>query len=211
MSKPAPVPRLASLVDPSLFIGCDGARSPRSSNFGGETGVKVDNDLTAEPHIVEPYPARPPSKASLALDSTPGKKHLEGVYDRYVWPLHPRDAMVITDLISFLMSTTGVKRVGRGYQSETVGLFPHPQTQPSKTIKNKRSFLLSSRKPIHMPPPVSSDDMRHATSFDEFGIKVPSSASTSTSKSDKSEDSTGPNSTVSIVRRALKAITVKRL
>ena len=81
VSKPAPVPRLASLVDPSLFIGDNGgSRSPRSDTFVEESKVEVD-DLTAPPEIVDPYPQRPQSKSSLLVD-TPAMRHLEGVYDR---------------------------------------------------------------------------------------------------------------------------------
>ncbi|KAI0087036.1 hypothetical protein BDY19DRAFT_1092650 [Irpex rosettiformis] len=179
LSKPAPVPRLASLVDPSLFIGDNGGpRSPRFGSFSGN--LKVD-ELLASPEIIDPYPQRAPDKTSLRLGvDTPAKKHLEGVYDR------------------FLMSTTGVKRVGRGYQSETAG--PVSLMSRSK-VSTKRSFL-SSRKPLL--PPVSSEDLRRAASFDDFGVQVASSASS------KSGDSTGPTVGI-IVRRALKAISVKRL
>ena len=57
-----------------------------------------------------------------------------------------------------------------------------------------------------MPPPVSSDDLRRASSFGEYGIKT---APLAAAGAPKAEENSG--STVSIVRRALKAMTAKRL
>lgn len=64
-------------------------------------------------------------------------------------------------IFSFLMSTTGVKRNGRGYQSDNMGPMSHT-AQP----KVAKAFFTTSRKP--MPPPVSSEDWRDL-STDEFG------------------------------------------
>ena len=82
---------------------------------------------------------------------TPARHRLEGVYDR------------------FLMATSGVKRVGKGYQSETVA----PVSNKSSGIglgvtQNKGRAFYSTRRP--MPPPVSSEDLlRKAASVDELG------------------------------------------
>ncbi|KAI0338866.1 hypothetical protein BDW22DRAFT_1362161 [Trametopsis cervina] len=181
LSKPQPVPRLSTLVDPSIFISdSSGLRSPGCTSFGEK--LKVD-ELTASPQHVEPYPPRPPSKTSTTID-TPAKRHLEGVYDR------------------FLMSTTGVKRVGRGYQSETSGPISHIP-QPKASVRRNPNFFLSTRKP--MPPPVSSDDLRRTSSFDEFGVGPGPLGGAAPSKDEEGGHSVG------IVRRALKAMSVKRL
>lgn len=104
------------------------------------------------------------------------------------------------------MSTTGVKRVGLGYQSDNAGALQAPQASKLKApAKRSPSFFISGRRP--MPPPVSSEDLRRANlSPDEFGALVNASVpgSTNTNKED------GAHHHVSIVRRAIKAITVKR-
>src|SRR5260370_42277830 len=56
------------------------------------------DSLTDSPFIVKPYPTRRQLARSPVTDS-PTQRHVEGVYDR------------------FLMATSGVKRVGKGYQS----------------------------------------------------------------------------------------------
>jgi len=181
------------LVDKSLFIADNSVAALKSPEAGCTSfGEKPYLDeLTASPQHVEPYPPRPPSKSSMTID-TPAKKHLEGVYDR------------------FLMSTTGVKRVGKGYQSGPISQIP----QAKLSAKRNPNFFLSTRRP--MPPPVSSEDLRRTASFDEFGVKAASAgalgvAGTSIATSNsKGEEGSGGN-TVGIVRRALKAMTVKRL
>lgn len=79
VSKPRPTPKLSTLVDKSLFIHDPSIyKNIAAESFPPEA---VDDSLTASPHHVEPYPARPHS--TVAMD-TPAKKHVEGVYDRYV-------------------------------------------------------------------------------------------------------------------------------
>lgn len=198
VSKPQPVPRLSTLVDPSIFISdSSGLRSPGCTSFGEKP--KVD-ELTASPQHVEPYPPRPPSKTSTTID-TPAKRHLEGVYDRYVPSIHLHNSL-LTPISRFLMSTTGVKRVGRGYQSETSGPISHIP-QPKASVRRNPNFFLSTRKP--MPPPVSSDDLRRSSSFDEFGVGPGPLGGAAPSKDEEGGHSVG------IVRRALKAMSVKRL
>lgn len=166
---PTPPPRLSTIVDKSLFIA-DSSISRTSLNM---FGTPERNSLTSSPMHVEPYPARPVSK--IPTMDTPAKKHAESVYDR------------------FLMSTTGVKRVGKGYQSNNAG--PISNTAPLKNIKRNENFFRSTRKV--MPPPVSSEDWRKSASVDEFGAMAPSeNPVTSTQK--------GEN--VGIVRRALRTM-----
>lgn len=194
VSKPTPLPRLSTIVDKSLFFADPQPRSPRfdSSFDAGYTSFSEkhlpnqnqngrsspQNDLTASPYLVQPYPSRPLPKLSMPVDlDTPGRKHLEGVYDR------------------FLMSTTGVKRVGKGYQSEAKSEIP----VASKGLgppKRSQNFFLSTRRA--MPPPVSSEDLRvrKVASVDEFGA--------GRNKYGKESKES------SIVKRALKAISVKR-
>ena len=99
---------------------------------------------------------------------------------------------------SFLMSTTGVKRVGRGYQSDYVSHIP--QFKTSASSRRNANFFMSTRKP--MPPPVSSEDLRRATSIGEFGTVAAALRAAETVKADESSGG--------IVRRALKAISAKR-
>lgn len=103
--------------------------------------------------------------------------------------------MVTNRYHSFLMSTTGVKRVGQGYQSDNVGGVPHPR--PTLVKRNSRFFLSAKRA---MPPPVSSEDLRRSAAMDEFGTPVEN-------PSNSREDGSGA---VSIVKRAIRAMTVKR-
>ena len=97
------------------------------------------------------------------------------------------------------MSTTGVKRVGQGYQSDNAGALSNAHTK-----RRNPSFFMSSRRP--MPPPVSSEDLRKSAMVDEFGTM--SSVSVGASSNHKEDGSA--NGAVGIVKRAIKAITVKR-
>lgn len=107
--------------------------------------------------------------------------------------------MLVADgTFSFLMSTTGVKRVGQGYQSENAGGLMNVRPKAPAAKRNPH-FFLTSRRP--MPPPVSSEDLRKSAVVDEFGAM--SCAQTFSSKDDG-------GSAVGIVKRAIKAITVKR-
>ena len=99
------------------------------------------------------------------------------------------------------MSTTGVKRVGQGYQSDAASAIPNARPKTATTAK--RNFLTSRRA---MPPPVSSEDLRKSAMVDEFGTM--SSVSVGASSNHKEDGSA--NGAVGIVKRAIKAITVKR-
>ena len=113
----------------------------------------------------------------------------------------------------FLM-TSGVKRNGKGYQSEA--LAPIANTLNSNNSNTKRENFRpfgSGRKP--MPPPVSSADMiekaeRKAVAVDEMGLMTNVEAEVGStplsSLASKTEDGQNGHGTVSLVRRAFKAM-----
>lgn len=149
---PEPTPRLSEVIDPNLFIA-PVFRPSRddlldSSPSSSEVRESFD-ELTSSPCHVEPYPPR--YNHDVLVPDTPSRHRLEGVYDR------------------FLMATSGVKRVGKGYQSENVA----PVSNKSNGIglgltQSKGRAFYSIRRP--MPPPVSSDDLvRQTASVDELG------------------------------------------
>ncbi len=78
---------------------------------------------------------------------SPARRHLEGVYDR------------------FLMATTGVKRLGKGYQSDNVWA---PTSAPTVASYKKNGKIFGTGRRA-MPPPVSSDDVQPGLDV-EFGI-----------------------------------------
>jgi len=143
-----------------------------------------DGDLTASPFHVEPYPMRKSGEPVLVLNS-PDRRRMEGVYDR------------------FLMSTTGVKRVGKGYQSDNL----RPVHGAASTLEckpmnnNPRNFNVFNSARRAMPPPVSSDDQWRYPSVDELGFATCSAAASRTSKEDSKN-----TATVTLVRRAINAI-----
>ena len=174
---PTPAPRLSAVLDRSLFI-----TPPLTARDDDERGPSLDssadgssesNDLTSSPFHVEPYPPRKPSHPQ-GLPDTPSIRRLEGVYDR------------------FLMATSGVKRVGRGYQSDNAG--PVLNTVGGNVMQAKRHPRIFASARRRMPPPVSSEDQLRAVSVDELG--------TAGCDANSSDD----NTTAAFVRRAFKAI-----
>jgi hypothetical protein len=144
-----------------------------------------DGDLTASPFHVEPYQPRKSGEPTVVLNS-PDRRRVEGVYDR------------------FLMSTTGVKRVGKGYQSDNFGPAHNvPSTLDCKpTNNNPRNFkVFNSARRTAMPSPVSSDDPWQNPSVEELGYVTCSAGASRTSKEDSKN-----TATVTLVRRAIKAI-----
>lgn len=121
---------------------------------------------------VEPYPSRKPSSQNIL--SSPEQRRLENVYDR------------------FLMATSGVKRVGKGYQSDNVA--------PISSVVGEGK---SQRKRYVMPPPVSSEDFsgRPTVVVDELGMMTCTQPGMGTPVM-RDEN----NTTVSMVRRAIKAM-----
>ncbi|KAH9936578.1 uncharacterized protein B0H18DRAFT_1113952 [Fomitopsis serialis] len=180
LATPAPPQRLSAMVDRSIFI------SPSPSTGPQEVLAAQDrshDELTASPFHVEPYP---PRRQSVQIDApldTPGRKHLDDIYDR------------------FLMSTAGVKRVGKGYQSQTAAVpVSNIPVHMATHAKRNQHFFRSTRRP--MPPPVSSDDLRRAASIDEFGVVMRAAGA-----HDRSPDPFDQSkNTVAIVRKAFKAI-----
>ncbi|TFK91868.1 hypothetical protein K466DRAFT_481834 [Polyporus arcularius HHB13444] len=172
LSQPTPPPRLSAMVDKNLFIA-PANRVHVEETIQESTPQRQKDDLTASPLHVEPYPQRP-MKEGVALD-TPAKRHLEGVYDR------------------FLMSTSGVRRNGKGYQSENV-LRPVENIRPHTSMAKRNQKFFTTR--AKMPPPVSSDDLRRSSSVDEFGTFLSTPAPMQEQN----------HNTIAIVRKAFKAI-----
>ena len=107
------------------------------------------DSLTDSTFVVQPYPTRRQLVRSPAMDS-PTQRHVEVVSDR------------------FCMATSGVKRVGKGYQSCHVKPVSMGTPSSSSWSRSPGKFFHSSRRP--MPPPVSSEDRRFAGSgVDELG------------------------------------------
>lgn len=104
------------------------------------------DSLTDSPFLVHPYPSR--KQAAAPTMDSPTRHELEGVYDRLV------------------MATSGVKRVGKGYQSSHVK--PISTNMSSSSSKSSGRFFHSTRRP--MPPPVSSEDKFMTWTSDELGV-----------------------------------------
>ena len=119
------------------------------------------------------------------MDS-PTQRHVEVVYDR------------------FLMATSRVKRVSKGYQSCNVKPVSMGTPSSSPSSRSPGKFFHSSRRP--MPPPVSSEDRRFAgSSVDELGRIQPGSVDADTSG--LREDRAGAARVVSRAFKAQKSIT----
>lgn len=145
-------------------------------------GSKSYNDLDASPLHVEPYPPRPASMQTPPPDS-PTQRRIEGVYDR------------------FLMATSGVKRLGKGYQSDNTGAVSMTTSGIPVYRRQEKKLFQSTRKP--MPPAVSSDNM--STFVDELGVLShgPVSTDALTGHTILKDDG---KTTVALVRRAFKAM-----
>lgn len=181
---PEPTPRLSQVLDRNLFIAPLLTSRSDLLDSQSESSEQVRDtsldDLTSSPYIVEPYPQRKRGSHEPPIPDTPTRHRIEGVYDR------------------FLMATSGVKRLGKGYQSDNAG--PVCGNIVDTVPHKSRHYL--TRKP--MPPPVSSEDQRRAVSLDEFGV-----ISQDESHSDESNSKDDGNSTVALVRKAIKLIVPK--
>jgi len=140
---------------------------------------KSFDELTYPPLVVEPYPSRNSSALERPVPDTPTQRKLEGVYDR------------------FLMATSGVKRVGKGYQSDVNGPVHNSVKSPQNVPARHRAFYSTRRQ---MPPPVSSDQMHLVV--DELGVM----SSTPAPGAEHGVLRDQNNNTVAIVRRAFKAM-----
>ncbi|PFH46524.1 hypothetical protein AMATHDRAFT_199381 [Amanita thiersii Skay4041] len=184
--EPKPSPRLSQVLDSSLFIATP--LSQRLSNEDNDEEAFLQaraasmDELLSSPHLVEPYPSRKPSMQNSAMPISPELRRLENVYDR------------------FLMATSGVKRVGKGYQSNnSMPVSNIAQDSSSAKKSSHRPFQAGRRH--QMPPPVSSDDIRPTVMVDEMGVMTCSQAGAGTPVV-KDES----NTTVALVRRAIKAM-----
>ncbi|KAL4261794.1 non-specific serine/threonine protein kinase [Pleurotus pulmonarius] len=174
--------RLSALVDRSLFVSTPGPSRtdtdlPRIYVDDEERSL---DELTSSPLHVEPYQVRRTVNLDDPEPDPKVQRRIEGVYDR------------------FLMATSGVKRVGRGYQSDNAGPVANSASYDMHKDKSQshRAFY-SARKP--MPPPVSSADMENVI-VDEMGIMTRSGGAGSPTAKDEG------NTTVTLMRRAIKAI-----
>jgi serine/threonine-protein kinase GIN4 len=181
---PTPPVRLSALVHPSVFI------APQSPD------LKIDDPPVKDTTRLSPQPMRPPPgrtiTGSRSLDSPNTKRRVADEYDR------------------LLSATTGIKKVGLGYQSDVNGPIANilsTDPYPSSASSKRTTFFHSTRRA--MPPPVSSEDWRKTASVDELARMTPSASEPTTSKEEKA------GSTVSAVKRAFMALTgrtgVKRL
>jgi hypothetical protein len=168
-------------LDKSVFIAPP-ISAQEDSSVPIVSPEKSFNSLTASPFHVEPYPPRRSSAQNIPVPDTPSQRRVESVYDR------------------FLMATSGVKRLGKGYQSDNtgpVGNIHTPEASDYKRNQNHRPFY-STRRP--MPPPVSSEDQRRTVSVDELGVMTCTTGMDSPVLKDEI------NTTSTLVRRAIKAI-----
>ncbi|ESK95245.1 map microtubule affinity-regulating kinase 4 isoform 2 [Moniliophthora roreri MCA 2997] len=178
---PLPSPRLSAAVDRNIFIAPPVRSREDVDHLDTPPPIsKSFDELTSSPLVVEPYPLRNSSAANRSIPDSPTQRRMEGVYDR------------------FLMATSGVKRVGKGYQSDNNGPMHSSVTRPTNAPSKHRVFY-STRKP--MPPPVSSDDHR-VVCVDELGVM--SSTPCPEAGSDVLRDQS--NNTVAMMRRAIKAM-----
>ena len=177
VAAPTPPVRLSALVKPSVFIA---PRSPEP-----ETVEEPVQDMTR----LSPEPLRPPPARTItgsrSLDSPNTKRRVADDYDK------------------LLSATTGIKKVGLGYQSDIRGPIanvlttdPYASSAPAK----RTTFFHSTRRA--MPPPVSSEDWRKTVSVDELARLAPS-----TPEPSSKEEKVG--GTVSAVKRAFMAIAGK--
>ena len=174
VAAPTPPVRLSSLVHPSVFIA---PRSPQP-----ETIEEAIKDMTR----LSPEPMSPPQRRTItgsrSLDSPNTKRRVADDYDR------------------LLSATTGVKKVGLGYQSDVRGPISNVlNTDPyASSASTKRATFFHSARKV-MPPPVSSEDWRKTASVDELSRLAPGTPDP-TPKEEKA------GGTVSVVKRAFMAL-----
>jgi serine/threonine-protein kinase GIN4 len=174
-------PNLSAVLDRDLFTPDPVPMDPDSSGSSNDHATAHSsgrNSLTDSPFLVHPYPSRKQAVTPPAMDS-PTRRDLEGVYDQ------------------LLLATSGVKRVGKGYQSCHVK--PISTNMSLSSSKSPGRFFHSTRRP--MPPPVSSEDKFMTWTPDELGVM--SSDHVDVDGPGLSEDHAGAAKAVS---RALKAL-----
>ncbi|KAI9568574.1 hypothetical protein HD554DRAFT_2022186, partial [Boletus coccyginus] len=170
----------------SLFVAPVSPRFTEDSTTTLETArgrsLQFD-DLDSSPYHVEPYPPR--KLGEQVILESPDRRHLEGVYDR------------------FLIATSGVKRVGKGYQSDNLKPVHNTiNTAEHAKASHSRGFGVFGTGKRPMPPPISSEDAwRRSMSADELGFII-AGQGTNISFSRTSKDENKPT----FVRRAIKAM-----
>jgi serine/threonine-protein kinase GIN4 len=172
---------LSAVLDRDLFTPDPLPIDPDSSGSSNDHATAHSpgrDSLTDSPFVVHPYPSRKQAVTCPAMDS-PARRDLEGVYDR------------------LLMATSGVKRVGKGYQSSHVK--PISTNMSPSSSKSPGRFFHSTRRP--MPPPVSSEDKFMTWTPEE--LSVLSSNHVNVDGPGLCEDHAGAAKAVS---RALKAL-----
>ena len=182
---------LAAVLDRSIFIAkCSSTPalhelpSIRSiSSIPMITTEEIEPSTPARPQDgkTESLPKRHGSLSPPSAAASPTRpEQVENVYDR------------------FLMATSGVTRVGKGYQSANT-INGHI-VQAAQARKRQTGLFHSTRR--HMPPPVCSDDLMDI-SVDEVGLLRSLPSGRTNTKPDG-------HSTVRIMKNALKAIVTVR-
>ncbi|THH04511.1 hypothetical protein EW145_g5470 [Phellinidium pouzarii] len=178
------IPNLSKVLDRSIFVARTMSTPHLDDVFqvlatpSSPRTVAVARDPITRP--LSPPKSPPPSNvlresSSSPVLNSPNRRHIEGVYDR------------------LLMAATGVKRVGRGYQSDVS--VPAQQCVPVSMQKKNSKLFGRSVRAVH--PPVSYDNPGKSGDAEEFGLM---SVSYSTSFRDDA------NKSVNAVRKAFKAI-----
>ncbi|KAJ7643948.1 hypothetical protein FB45DRAFT_737206 [Roridomyces roridus] len=173
---PPASPRLAEVLDRSLFVASPTSREVNEEERSNVVERSFD-ELTSSPYLVQPYPARKPTSSGIPVPDTPSRQKIEAVYDR------------------FLMATAGIKRAGKGYESNNTGAVSYTVGPSTPAPPRDHRAFNSARRA--MRPPVSSEELkRQSVSVDELGIMTyagPSSPPVA-------------NNTITLVRRAFKAM-----
>ncbi|KAH8108678.1 hypothetical protein DFH11DRAFT_1066492 [Phellopilus nigrolimitatus] len=173
------IPNISDVLDRSIFIAGNGTTLPhQEDSFIPNISPPEANrkSSTLGPSNSPPTTNILRESSSSPILTSPHRRHIEGVYDR------------------FLMAATGVKRVGRGYQSD---MSAPAQMLPSLGAK-KNSKIFSGRRPIRSV--VSKDDLNKSGGVDDFGKFMTASYSSMSSHRDDA------NKSVRAVAKAFKAI-----
>ncbi|KAI5123455.1 hypothetical protein M0805_008826 [Coniferiporia weirii] len=177
------IPNLSEVLDRSIFIARTGSTPPLDNASVAPGKSSVIRQQVQDRVSSTLGPSKPPPSSALRESSsspvlgTPQRRHIEGVYDR------------------FLMAATGVKRVGRGYQSDMSA----PAQQNPPTSVQKKNSKLFGRSARAVTPLIPGDDLGKSGTSDDFGFMSVSYSASASFRDDA-------NKSVSAVRKAFKAI-----
>src|ERR1700722_4840801 len=171
-------PSTPSLSARRLFF----ATPPGIPTIPSPTTESLDSDLTSCPVHVEPYPEKA-KKVNSTLCDAASQRRIEGVYDQY------------------LLATPGVRRVGKGYQSDKASTVLRGAVPSTSSFSRIPRILHTTRRAN--PSPVVRDGRKRALSIDELG------AISCSTVNDESARKGVASYTASLVRRALKSINRK--